>query len=264
MVWLVLLLLTSGWVHGFDDDEEDTDLPWMKDSAGGSDYSMFNDGYPGWPGQKVPVLYDKETMTPDEIKVVKSVHADMNKKIKCIRFIPYGKFQEKPRRYLRVIKRSQGNGKSATVHYFQPEMLMVIKFYHINDTRYNRMVLKHESLHVLGLGHTIKRKDRDHFISLNNRNITPQKKRQYNKCESCDLLGSEYDCGSIMHYRRCRYGVEPCDDPKFEALDPNTCNVIDMNYDMSESDIQLARKINCFNKQQKAAEMFLNRVNGRK
>jgi len=242
---LAAAITTVSSSQGDDDYEDDNILPWLRDSEG-SDYSMADHSYPGWKDNVVPVDFDEETMRPDEIAIVKEVHKEMSKKISCIRFVPYSKKDTKHKTKLLVTKEPEGNGKSATVYDLGQEgQWMKIKFYNITDTPYNRMVLTHESLHVLGMGHTIKRKDRDKYIKLIDENITPEKKAQYAICERCDLQDIPYDCSSIMHYRRCRYGVEPCDDPKFEALDPASCNVVDMNLHMSETDIKLAKKINC-------------------
>jgi len=198
----------------------------------------------------VPVKYDRKSLSRAEIAVIKKVHRNMNKLIQCIRFVPFSSVP-RAKSFLTIRKASEGNGKSATVFYPRgnaKEMEMVIKFYEVNDTSYNRMVLTHESLHTLGLGHTHMRSDRDEHIRLNDHNIKAEKKRQYQVCKSCNLHvlhDIPYDCGSIMHYRRCRYGVEPCDDPKFEPLDPNNCNVVDMNFEMSDSDIKSAQILNC-------------------
>jgi hypothetical protein len=46
-------------------------------------------------------------------------------------------------------------------------MKVVVKTNTIDDDPFLNMVIKHESLHVLGLGHTTRRKDRlDYVISL--------------------------------------------------------------------------------------------------
>jgi len=236
-------------VEGFDDDDgDDTDLPWLR-SSHGNDYSIISLDYPGWPTSSVPVFFDRNTMDEKEINVVKSVQKDMNKKIGCIKFVPIETFKKFPEQRLKVFKNSTENGKGASVRFNDgKEFLMIIKMPYVNDTRYNHMVLTHEFLHVIGLAHTHMRSDRDKYIRVLNENIKKEKRSQYDVCKDCKLLTSKYDCKSIMHYRRCRYGKTTCDDPKFESKDPENCNLKDLNYDMSESDIESARMLNCGSK----------------
>jgi len=246
---LVLTALVSRAFSALDaEDESESDLPWVK-ASDGNDYAIASFGYPGWKDNVVPVRYDKRTLRPDEIAVIKSVHDEMTHLLKCVKFVPIDELQDpKPKKFLLIRKEPSGNGKSASVSYLGKfsNMLMRIKFYNITNTRYNRLVLTHESLHAIGLGHTIKRHDRDKYVELLEENITPDKRRQYEKCDRCEVFDDiPYDCSSIMHYRRCRYGSEPCDNPKFQAKDPDKCNVVDMNYKMSDTDIKLARAINC-------------------
>jgi len=245
---LVLAGLVSKVFSSLDaEDEGESDLPWVQ-ASDGNDYAMKSLRYPGWKDNMVPVLYDKRTMRPDEIAVIKSVHDEMTHLIKCVKFAPIDELQDKkPKKVLLITKEPGGNGKSASVSYSKNKnMLMKIKFHNITNTPYNRLVLTHESLHALGLGHTIKRHDRDKYVELLEENITPDKRGQYEKCDRCEVFDDiPYDCASIMHYRRCRYGMEPCHHPKFQAKDPDKCNIVDMNFNMSETDIKLARTINC-------------------
>ena len=69
---------------------------------------------------------------------------------------------------------------------------------HPDCRQQNEPKLLHELMHVLGLIHTQKRKDRDQYIQVHRNNI--RNYSQYEKCENCDDHGVPYDCSSIMHY----------------------------------------------------------------
>ena len=67
----------------------------------------------------------------------------------------------------------------------------------------------HELLHVLGMVHTQKRRDRNETITILYENILPDRysRYQYEPCDHCETYGTKYDCMSIMHYRSCAASV---------------------------------------------------------
>jgi len=66
----------------------------------------------------------------------------------------------------------------------------------------------HELMHVLGIMHTQKRKDRDQHIRINWNNVArgAGARYQYSTCEGCNNYGVGYDCASIMHYGTSTFG----------------------------------------------------------
>jgi hypothetical protein len=78
--------------------------------------------------------------------------------------------------------------------------------------------ITHELLHTLGHHHTQNRPDRDQHITVNISNVLDP--YQYEKCEDCNVLGTEYDCMSVMHYR----SAEVCNStprPRWNAMAKN-------------------------------------------
>ena len=83
----------------------------------------------------------------------------------------------------------------------------------------------HELMHVLGVMHTQKRKDRDQHIIINEENIEDSFKAryQYEVCEGCNSHGVPYDCSSIMHYGTTTLGKPGLE--TMTAIDPSSCEL---------------------------------------
>merc|ERR1740128_13036 len=62
-----------------------------------------------------------------------------------------------------------------------------------------RSAFLHELFHVMGVGHTQSRSDRDTYITVNYENILDYAVPSYDKCENCGFYGT-YECNSVMHY----------------------------------------------------------------
>jgi hypothetical protein len=70
---------------------------------------------------------------------------------------------------------------------------IAVKSNTIDDDPFLNMVLKHESLHALGLGHTTRRKDRsyitDNFIAMSSLHLgLPQEKRWFTTCTTATFV----------------------------------------------------------------------------
>ena len=83
----------------------------------------------------------------------------------------------------------------------------------------------HELMHVLGVMHTQKRKDRDQHVIINEENIknTHKARYQYEVCEGCNSFGVPYDCSSIMHYGTSTFGKPGLN--TMTAIDPLSCQL---------------------------------------
>ena len=57
-----------------------------------------------------------------------------------------------------------------------------------------------EKLYFSGYLHEQARKDRDDYVTIHWENIASGKSHNFDKCEDCDLQGTEYDPSSVMHY----------------------------------------------------------------
>jgi len=103
----------------------------------------------------------------------------------------------------------------------------------------------HELFHILGVGHTQKRPDRDGFITVNKQNINRGAWSQYDKCSKyCETHGTSYDCASIMHYRDWAFQTWP-GKKTMTPKDPFSCDLSRPVTRMSNSDIKLLNKMYC-------------------
>ena len=66
----------------------------------------------------------------------------------------------------------------------------------------------HEMLHALGFWHEHSRPDRDAHVHIEWDNIVDGAERNFNKAVDVDVLGTEYDFGSIMHYPDNGFSVQ--------------------------------------------------------
>merc|ERR1712080_409054 len=106
----------------------------------------------------------------------------------------------------------------------------------------------HELMHVLGIMHTQKRKDRDQHININWGNVQrgAGAAYQYSTCEGCNNYGVGYDCASIMHYGTSTFGNGR--GPTMSAKNSRACKLTSAGsaFDgrgASESDWELLRKV---------------------
>jgi hypothetical protein len=105
----------------------------------------------------------------------------------------------------------------------------------------------HELMHVLGVMHTQKRKDRDQHITINWSNVqrSAGAKYQYSTCEGCNNFGVGYDCASIMHYGTSTFGNGrgATMSPKSRSCKLSSSGSAFDGRGASESDWELLRKV---------------------
>ena len=124
----------------------------------------------------------------------------------CISFREIGSNEHKPDHRLKIqVIYSWDNGCKGVgeVYIERSQQREVILILHGGECSSGTIL--HELGHVLGLGHTIKRPDRDHYVTVIWDCIEkyfPQDKSQSEmlKKNQVDYFGVPYKCNSIMHY----------------------------------------------------------------
>jgi len=98
----------------------------------------------------------------------------------------------------------------------------------------------HELLHVLGIGHTQSRPDRNSYITVSQSKMKDwQFNRCHNKMSECQTFGSYYDCRSVMHY------YPSGDPPDMTPVNSATCDLSGLKDTLRESDIFILKKMYC-------------------
>ncbi|XP_046647149.1 zinc metalloproteinase nas-13-like [Daphnia pulicaria] len=69
----------------------------------------------------------------------------------------------------------------------------------------------HELMHSAGFWHEHTRPDRDRYVSINLSNVNPSYRFNFNKMSSAQVttLGLSYDYGSVMHYPKNAFAMNP-------------------------------------------------------
>ena len=96
-------------------------------------------------------------------------------------------------------------------------------------------IILHEIGHALGLWHEQSRPDRDSYVTIHWENIKEGKEGNFNrrKDTEVDYQGTEYDYGSVMHYRRNEFVRPNC---------PG-CNTITVNDDAEYPNLGLEHRL---------------------
>ncbi|CAM4657578.1 unnamed protein product [Leuciscus chuanchicus] len=76
-----------------------------------------------------------------------------------------------------------------------------------NGCIYNGIV-QHELNHALGFYHEQTRSDRDQYVRINFKNISPDMAYNFEK-QNTNNQNTPYDYGSIMHYGRTAFAIQP-------------------------------------------------------
>lgn len=117
--------------------------------------------------------------------------------------------------------------------------------------------IMHEFLHALGFYHEQSRGDRDEFVRVNYDNIIPGRENNFRKLVngvSIDHLETTYDYGSVMHYGRRGFAIDPSQDT-ITPLDPSA--EIGQRITLSELDIERVQILyGCLNAVSTIYEIF--------
>merc|ERR1712106_385162 len=114
----------------------------------------------------------------------------------------------------------------------------------------------HELLHVIGLGHTQRRRDASANIKINWGNIDGQYKAQYepcivakdSKCSQYNAYGTEYDCMSIMNYRDTSFitdAAKAAGNKTMVAKHGTSCDLSSPNNHLRPADILIVKRMYC-------------------
>jgi uncharacterized protein YxeA len=99
-------------------------------------------------------------------------------------------------------------------------------------------IVIHEFLHALGFFHMQSATNRDNYIRIRMKNITPQNRHNFNKYSNryISYYGTSYDYDSVMHYSAKAFSANG--DDTIITLDPNFQNRIGKRLELSEGDIK--------------------------
>merc|ERR1711976_524610 len=99
--------------------------------------------------------------------------------------------------------------------------------------------IMHEFLHAYGFYHEQSRTDRDDWVTINWDNIRSGYERNFFKYEAgdIDLLGTQYDYGSVLHYSPYGFAIDR-NIPTIITADPDAMDVIGQRVALSQMDIE--------------------------
>ena len=102
----------------------------------------------------------------------------------------------------------------------------------------------HEMLHALGFWHEHSRPDRDDHVHIEWDNIVDGAERNFNKAVDVDVLGTEYDFGSIMHYPDNGFSVQYSTKKTIVPVEPlEKWETMGQRVRLSDHDVREMRKL---------------------
>jgi len=178
----------------------------------------------------VPYEFDEKSISAKDKEIFRS-GMDFVESFSCIKFEERNGQDE----FLKIDRYTcppdEGQGSYVTGLFGkQKELKLRTCVSPLTHSWYHRGHIAHELYHVLGIGHTHKRPDRDNYIKVLPLppNVDPT---QYSINYGYDNLTTPYNCMSIMHYHNA-YMV---------AKDPQTCDLKSTNRLPTWSDLDLLR-----------------------
>merc|ERR1719186_458605 len=179
-----------------------------------------------WENNLIPYFF---TSTSDKNKELFRSVMDIIEEKTCFKFEEKTKDEYKDKHSLEIEASgySCANGCYGGVDTsFHSEVVKLKSVTQVNDREDCKLrcggFILHELMHVLGVGHTQRRSDRDHFIIMNMENVKDSNlESQFEICTDCILHPDiPYDCDSMMHYATHSGGKE-----LFKPKNPETCKL---------------------------------------
>ncbi len=149
---------------------------------------------------QVPYYIDPTYFDADQAVVIEDAIIKLSEAVNVVQFIPrsnqaaYIHIQDNGTGCNSIIGKI-GTGKSQELNLRRNSCL-------------NIGTIQHELLHAIGFRHEQARPDRDAYVRINFDNIDEKQKSNFVIAESSQLLGSQYDYGSVMHYSRTAFALD--------------------------------------------------------
>ena len=194
-----------------------------------------------WDNGKVPVKFRSSFNSGDRKTFIRAVRKI--EEVTCIKFFQRTTHEA----YVSVENTCRECGHctgvgSANVGKHRPNEMKIdscLSPSNINDV----VFVMHEILHSLGLIHTHRRHDRNKHIRINDNNINPDKRYNFNRCSDCKTYNTPYDCMSVMHYRENDFRATWAKGPSMTARNPKKCDLRTLPTELTDSDIDLLNKM---------------------
>jgi len=246
-----------GWECGFDDRLLEVNKTvgtersgWMEDEENFFDWSEYKQ----WRTGQIHVPYYFKRPVPNKVrKAVRAGLEYVEKHMSCIRFVERNKNTNKRQLEIEIAKPDFCKWGQLSGGVSTPKKWVCIdrwscirkwtKRIHLSMSKAPCLqpdswakdsikkfsvwyqVFVHEVFHAFGIGHTMRRMDRDDYITVFTDNIPDNWQSQYAKVDFIPLQPGRdkipYECNSIMHYRPKTY--KGFSGPNFRAINPRTC-----------------------------------------
>uniref|UniRef100_A0A8C1FRF3 Metalloendopeptidase n=1 Tax=Cyprinus carpio carpio TaxID=630221 RepID=A0A8C1FRF3_CYPCA len=97
-------------------------------------------------------------------------------------------------------------------------------------------IAQHELLHALGFYHEQTRSDRDQYVRINWKNISPNMAYNFQK-QNTNNQNTPYDYGSVMHYGKTAFSIQP----GLETITPIPDETVEIGQRQGMSNIDILR-----------------------
>lgn len=153
-----------------------------------------------WPGGIIPYVIPPSQFTEAQQKLVR-VSMDRWEEVTCVRFLPWTEELHQQMGVKRYIEFYQGGTcfSDNGLRQSQPQIIG------ISMGCMNIPSIVHEIGHSIGLIHTMRRSDRDNYVTVHYDNTNPASRRNFDTTTTSGityrLYNTPYDYSSIMHYK---------------------------------------------------------------
>jgi len=213
MNWIcVFCVFLPGHVYNYCIFDDNKEIP-----KAGNDYALDRSV---WEFEKkngtVEVPFYMDLVSVIEQGIVHGVLREIQKKVKCLKFVQYDKLPPTTVKHL-YIRNAYTECRSYVMggaklrkkrNKFRRELRMYTFACRMNRDAF-RHVFFHEMFHIFNIMHTQKRNDRDKYIKVIKENINSTYLKQYSKCPDCKYWKFiPYECNSIMHYSSDTFSLD--------------------------------------------------------